>query len=753
MNENERSTEFNHLERTIKLIQFQIKTNTGSTEVSQAELQEALTNYWEGNRTDFWEEAQLIEMVDRQRNISSAVHERQLQLKRLVESPYFGRIDFIESQLETRQPAELIYIGIATFTDQHTGEILIYDWRSPVAGMFYDFERGSAYYECPIGEIQGTITLKRQYKINNGRIIYMFDSDLKIDDEFLQELLGRSADDKMRTIVNSIQREQNKVIRDESHQVLLVQGPAGSGKTSIALHRAAYLLYRERNSLTARNILIFSPNRFFSDYISNVLPEMGEENVLQTTFRDYISRIVSRFPLEIEDWNSQLEYLFTNPDDKNKIASISYKTSPEFSVILHNYLTYLTETVIKEYPDIVFRGTTIFTRENWQHLFFDDLAYLPVEGRLAQIRRFIEAKLQPLIHQLRREKETEITNRGEEVNEKTIKAMARLSAREELHAVYTQLDQLTTLDPFKLYRRLFEDHTLFQDLATEYKIPTEWPVICEQTLAQFEHGKIFYEDLLPLLYVTGILTGFPTKSQIRHLIIDEAQDYTILQYEIFKYLFPKASWTILGDPAQSIHPYLHRADFRTVASILGTDHSLIIELDRSYRSTKEIQSFSAALLPEAKPVNHINRSGPRPEVLEVEAATHPTIIATKIHELYAEGWKSVAVICKTTQEAGQLFLALENLTEVVLITDEDTEFQRGSIIIPSYLAKGLEFDAVLVHDVSATIYNCEAERNVLYTICTRALHRLTLYYVQELSPFITSLNKELYLTKETAPKR
>jgi DNA helicase-2/ATP-dependent DNA helicase PcrA len=278
-----------------------------------------------------------------------------------------------------------MYIGIATLTDSATGDCLVYDWRSPIAGMFYDYEVGNAQYHCPAGIISGEITLKRQYKIKNGQMEYMFDADLKIDDEMLQEILGKSVDEKMRTIVNTIQREQNRAIRDEQHQILIVQGPAGSGKTSVALHRAAYLLYKEHEKLTAKNILILSPNQIFIEYISGVLPELGEENVLQSTFNEYIhhNKLVST--INYEDFSSQLEYLLTKYNDKDfqvRTAGILYKSSVEYVTIIDNYLAYLKNDLIKDYPAIEFGGRVIFSKEDWQLLFFKNLAYLPVAERL-----------------------------------------------------------------------------------------------------------------------------------------------------------------------------------------------------------------------------------------------------------------------------------------------------------------------------------------------------------------------------------
>jgi DNA helicase-2/ATP-dependent DNA helicase PcrA len=354
----------------------------------------------------------------------------------------------------------------------------------------------------------------------------MFDSDLKIDDEILQEILSKSTDSKMKTIITSIQREQNRAIRDENHRILFVQGPAGSGKTSIAMHRAAYLLYRDRNTITANNILVFSPNRIFSDYISGVLPELGEENVRQTIFQDYLIRNLAQLPFNIEERDEQLEYLYQRKNQTDytvRTASIRYKSSEAFTRVITNYIRVIQDR-IQNYPDIVFEGETIFTQSEWSTLFGQTLSYLSISRRLAQLKKMIQIRLRPIIHRLRSEEVEKIAATGEEVNERVIKALARIAVKEKMAAFIGEITERTIVDPLILYRRLFEDQTLLQRLAGGDPMPAEWPAICRLTLTGLEQGRIFYEDSLPLLYFQGCLNGFPTKSGIRHLVLDEAQD-------------------------------------------------------------------------------------------------------------------------------------------------------------------------------------------------------------------------------------
>ncbi|MCL6588970.1 MAG: AAA family ATPase [Firmicutes bacterium] len=755
MNPSERDFELARLYKVLQEIRFQQAEGQKRLPAVMEDFQSVMEEYWENTMANFWDEAQYVERVNRERSLFTAYRRRLKRFDKMLESPYFGRIDFQESAPRSMPDPEVIYVGISALEDSRTGESLIYDWRSPVAGMFYDYEPGPAEYVCPIGKVTGTMTLKRQYRIINGELKSFFDTDLKIDDEILQDILGKSAGGMMRTIVNSIQREQNQVIRDENHRLLMVQGPAGSGKTSIALHRVAYLLYRERETLSIQNILILSPNRIFSDYIAGVLPELGEENIRQTTFHDYLYSQL-HLPAAFEDRETQLEYLLqTNPEApgyRERAAAISYKSSLEFAAVLRNYLHFIEEDLLRNIPEIKFRGQTIISREEWATLYRINLAYLPPAVRLAQIKRRIQVKLRPLIHELRREKAEAIAASGEEVNEKTIRALARIEARRELESLEAGLDRLASLDPFNLYQQLFTDEKLLPRFAGETGIPEGWPVIRSQTLAWFEKGRIPYEDLLPLLYFQGKLKGFPAHNEIRHLIIDEAQDYTPLQYEILKKLFPRSAWTVLGDPDQAVHPYLQTANFADIATISGFDNPILIRLNRSYRSTLEIRAFCRALLREPEPAREesVNRSGPLPRVIRATLDNQKFelwvagAILQVISELQKDHCRSIGLVCKTAAEAQRIYENIPERDNLTLITRETETMPPGTVIIPVYLAKGLEFDAVIIPDAGAQNYSRDTDRKLLYIACTRALHRLALFSRDEVSPLIREMAPGLY---------
>jgi len=745
VNDQERQKEYIRLEEISEEIKQQLAISEGNCMVKQSELKETLLNYWEKCGSD---EAQLVETANRQRALSSLTHSTPLKLKKMLNSPYFGRIDFIEEDDGLLPQEDQIYIGISTLMNEETGEFLIYDWRAPISGMFYDCGLGKASYHCSVGYIKGRISLKRQYKITNGCMQYMFDADLKIDDEILQEILGKSVDDKMHTIINSIQREQNQIIRDANHRALFVEGPAGSGKTSVALHRIAFLLYRDRDILNEKNVLILSPNHLFSDYISNVLPEMGEENVLQKTFHDCVQGSINQLPIRLETRTSHLETVLSNGsahEQALRTDNIRFKSSRNFEQIIQEYIDWMETNLVNDYPEIEVHGQIIFSKSEWKHYYLGNLARMPIMIRLEKIKQMIESRIRPLFHAVRKKKEAEIIDRGEEVDENTIKALARMAAREEFSSLHDKVERLTKLAPLSEYRHLFKGNWLFARSTAKMDFPKDWQAIQKQTLSFINNGILPYEDIPPFIYLQGALQGFPINRDIKHLIIDEAQDYTRLQFKILVILFPNSTWTVVGDPDQAVHPFLNTASFNDMSEIIGTEKSIAFRLTRSYRSTKQIQTFCQALLPYKAEVESVNRSGPMPSVTRIEQIQEliPTLVHT-IRNIHKDGWRSIAIICKNTYQSKNIFSGLKAQIDLTLVIDEDDTFHQGIVVIPSYLAKGLEFDAVLVINADVINYSREEERQILYTICTRTLHHLSLFYFGNLAPFISGMGDTLY---------
>lgn len=650
---------------------------------------------------------------------------RKLQDKyeRILQSPYFGRIDFLE---EGEEKAEKYYIGISNVITEDF-DFLVYDWRAPASSMFYDYEIGKAGYKCPEGAINGEITLKRQYNITKGSLQYMFDSNVKIDDEILQEILGKSTDTKMKAIVTSIQREQNRVIRNEEYKNLIVQGPAGSGKTSIALHRIAYLLYKHREKITPQNILIFSPNQIFNDYISNVLPQLGEDNMLQTTFMDYMHKALGDDFVK-EAYTELMEYILTAKkwnDYEIRIKNIKYKSSLGFVEVLKRYIIEV-EKMDRGFMDIVFRDKLLVSSKELEELYQKDYVRLPLKKRLDKIRERVLFLIEPFEEERLNEIFQELWNTGDYLDEIEVSEISKSKVKEELRPVYEELERITHFDLIDIYKRLFEK--------------LDWEIKA-YTLANLETKILNYEDQPPLLYLKGALGDLPKTSDIKYLIIDEAQDYSPLQYEIFYQLFNHASITMLGDLNQSINPFMNVGDYSNIAHIFPQNDTCIINLSKSYRSTMEITRFSRNILKQEVEAEYVERSGEEPIVLEFPNEDSIKERILKDIEMHKEsGYKSIGIITRTAKEAQEVYGFLKDKVEVKAITKDEDEYINGTLVIPSYLAKGLEFDVVLVYNAGEENYNCEEERLLFYTACTRALHRLSVYYTGRMTPLIDRIN-------------
>lgn len=672
---------------------------------------------------------QLVEFMEyigtmKQQKRSHVFLERQKEkYQKIAASPYFGRIDFAQDG-GTEQP---YYIGTFNLIDKEY-KILVYDWRAPVSGMFYDFETGPASYECPKGTIEGMLTLKRQYKIEGGKLIYMFDSELKIDDEMLQQLLGKSADSKMKAIVTSIQREQNRAIRNEQYQNLIVQGPAGSGKTSVALHRAAYLLYKHRGNITEKNILIFSPNGIFNDYISNVLPELGEENLMQTTFEAFM-RHALRSDYSLEGYYGMMEYLFegkARPTFAARSESMRIKSSVSFLELLKEYAAHAQADGMY-FEDLYFKKKLLLSAQEQKKLFAEDYAFLPFVRRLEKLKSRMLYLLKPEEEALKKQVAQTLTEEKHILDRQELLLKTSAIVAGETKKTREAIERLTSFNLIEKYRAFFD----YMAKTVPEPARTEAEQLRAFTLEALGAKQLFYEDQVALLYLKSVWGGVPKAAGVRFVIIDEAQDYTPLQYEIFRLLFEHASLTILGDENQAIHPYMNVGSYDTIARAFPKESTLSLKLSKSYRSTYEISAFASKLLGREAALS-VARHGEEPAVIgfsNLSLLQHALL--NDAAALTQQGHSSVGILTRTKKEAIELSSAFRRKLSHKTILSGDDGYARGIIIMPAYLAKGLEFDAVLLYNVGAESYAHEEERLYLYTACTRALHILRVYYVGE----------------------
>lgn len=726
--------------------------------------------------------------------------ERLKSMKRLLQSPYFGRVDFQE---EGQNAGEPIYIGVSSFVDEDELSFLVYDWRSPIASMYYDYSPGPSAYDTPGGQIEGTMTLKRQYQIRDGRLLHVFDTSLTIGDELLQQALGKGADSQMKSIVATIQKEQNAIIRDDVSRMLIVQGAAGSGKTSAALQRAAYLLYKHRDRLRADQIVLFSPNPMFNSYVSTVLPELGEENMQQTTFQEYIEYGLGSI-FRLEDPFEQIEYVLSSasaPDYEARLTGIQYKASEAFLRALRSYAQWLGKKGML-FRGIWFQDRELITAEQMQTQFYGYDGSIRLANRVLLLKEWLLQELASLerkerqadwvreeLEYLDNEQYAEVYSalkkkykqdtavlhfneqyaevygdrQGDEEEEDPFdfasqeeeELLRRMVAKERFKPLKRDVKRFMFIDVTGLYGQLFAGDAEYRQMTNETEVPKAWPEICKQTKEKLMRGELFYEDAAPFLCFKELIEGVRTNTEVRHLFVDEGQDYSPFQYLFLKQLFPRARMTVLGDFSQAIFPQstnLHEDD-SSLIRLYGESEgeTSLIRLVRSYRSTREIVQFTKAMLPSGKEIVPFERSGDKPQLIRTGSGEKRAArIIEDLAALKAEGYDSIAVITKTAAESREACEALtaQGFDGLRLVTKETLTFERGAMVIPAYLAKGVEFDAVLIYDASSRTYGLESERKLFYTACTRAMHRLLLYTAGEWTSYIQDVDHDLYEVKQ-----
>ncbi len=673
-----------------------------------------------------------IDAMKRQKQTHSILRERQGRYERMLDSPYFGRVDF---QREGEEGARAHYIGLSNLTDEAYKPLVI-DWRAPVASLFYDFETGRASYQSPRGMIEGELALKRQYQISGGRLNYMFDSSLKIDDEILREILGKSTDGRMKAIVTSIQREQNRAIRDERYKILIVEGAAGSGKTSVALHRAAYLLYRYRDKIASRNILILSPNRVFGDYIAGVLPELGEENIRQTTFSEYLDGAL-RLSLKKESVNAMMEYLlagYDRPTYPARAQSIRLKSSARFLELLERYAQELTQKG-GNFADIEINGTRVFAAAEMDALYHGEYRTHPMKKRMERIQARCLFLLKNWEDARAFELKDALRASGKQMSGAEWKRFRADVLKRETKDARAAITGMTAFDPTALYKEFIAWLPLNAGAEDgEALLET-----CRDTLENLSAGQLFFEDQAPLAYLAGLLGALEKDGDIRFVIIDEAQDYTPLQHKLLRLWFGGANLTLLGDAEQAVNPYAGAGLLGELARLFPEEDTLVMKLNKSYRSTAEIAAFASSLLPPARRGESVARHGEEPVVRAFsDSGALRRQVVSDIEAFREQRYRSIAVIARTKQEARDVHRALKDKVKIGVLLGEEEEYASGALVIPSYLTKGLEFDAVILYDAGEGNYAREEERALLYTVCTRALHKLRVYYTGQLTPLLRS---------------
>lgn len=646
----------------------------------QREIENMHEYYWE-NYMEMdqygYEEYDNRQALLQQTNANAEKLKMKHRLERMKDAPFFGRVDFV---FQGEEEPESFYIGIGNFAEKAGMKPLIYDWRAPVSGLFYDYDKGPASYEAPAGRIEGDIRSKWQYKIRDGKMVYAFESDTKIDDEILRQELGRNGDVKLKNIVRTIQKEQNAIIRNTRDDILVIQGGAGSGKTSIALHRIAYLLYHDRKNLKSSNVLILSPNSVFADYISHILPELGEENIREMSFDLFAYRELKSTAADCEDRYDHLERIMKFPDNREKMR-FRVKQSEEFVGLTEGFLATLEDRLV-DFSPVSFRGMEM-SEEELIRMFYFKFQDTPLLARMDAVREYFVDAYETL--------------RGSDISE------------EDAEYLKTRFDSMyATKDIYTIYNWLLED--------CGYDALPDVP---------YERRKIPYEDVYPMLYLKHRLAGKSSQKDIRHLVIDEMQDYSYLQYVILEHLF-RCRMTILGDYAQTLDTKQH--DVLTfLPKIFGKDIRKVI-LNKSYRNTWEIASYAAGLSG-VTGLELLERHG-KPVSEETFETEDALLGAVASHvRLGPDGYETGAVIAMTEEEAYDLYRLLRNRGVDAAYVDRDSSaFSRGLTVTTFYLAKGLEFDQVFT--IRSGKEN-PLEQQAEYIAATRALQELYVYSIKE----------------------
>lgn len=717
-NQTEKAFEEKRLAQTISLAEEQLKQAKEAADKKKSEIIEAKKDVRENTEhgiTSLYTSDGFEALVELSQYINPVTDKiidyeeeehKILLLEKMIKSPYFARIDF---KFDDEDEFEKIYIGRSSLRKNSYQEMYVYDWRSPIASIFYRFMTGEAFYDAPCGRVTGELNLKRQYEIKNGTLEYFFDSDVQIVDEFLRQLLSQNTTAKMKAIVETIQHEQDVVIRDMENDLLMVQGVAGSGKTSIALHRAAYLMYQGlQTKLSANNIMIISPNSIFEQYISNVLPELGEDNVISSVFEDILSELLNG--RKIQSRNDFLENLIVNSKYKEiSRNSIEFKTSSFFREILDQFLIDIPRQWI-EFEDVYYEGKCVVSRQILKDKILGRTE-TPLGIKLEQLEDYI---LEQIFG----------TGKGR-------------GHKEEKNLIKQEIQKFIKIDIVELYKILFSNEAYFYSLLQNSNLSQGIKSIWEYTRENLEADRLYYDDAIAIAYLYLKIYGTNKYKNIKQVVIDEAQDYYPLQYEIFNLLFSNAKFTILGDMKQTLAKKEDISFYEQIQKILNKKKSSLIMLDKSFRCTNEILNFSLKFIEKSSQIKSFNRNGDSPKVYIADnSEIFIDEIVKEINLCQEKGFQSICLICKTEKNSTYLFNKIKHKLDIQLIKNGSVSDLQGVFILPVYMSKGLEFDAVLICDADSQNYHDEDDKNLLYVACTRALHKLSLFCENEVSPLI-----------------
>ena len=755
MANNDLTNEQNRVNKVVAKLNKRIDKTETEYQKAHNETKRVQQNYGNNTSVNYVEVDDRIETsadLQQQRGLvnkvvqSEAIIKNQLETyKKLADSPYFGRIDIKD---EGDDDTESLYIGTASFVDDNEN-FLVYDWRAPISSIYYNGTLGKVSYQTPAGKQSTDLEKKRQFQISNGEINNMFDTNETVGDEMLQSVLGQQHDEVMQNIVSTIQKEQNDIIRDTYNDLLVVQGVAGSGKTSAILQRIAFLLYHSRSSLQADQIILFSPNRLFSHYISDVLPSLGERNMRQVTLQEFIDHRLEG--VKVQSLFDQYETEQAYTDEEKAIQS--FKRSHQYMTSIENYINTVFNDDIA-FQSILIDGKVFFDADVIKDIYASQPKqmkpadkFLKTKNRLIEIlKKRIEVEVykpwvDDAIDQLNSEQYHDfmeghqLGSFQDEDDERYF--IAKQIVTEHFRKVYDALYNGSFFDPYLQYQRFMQQVVLPKDVNVD-----AWNDDVDGFADSIELHQVRLDDAAPLLYMRDLMIGGGQNQTMQYLFVDEMQDYSIAQLIYIKHSFPQTKINLIGDSEQALFKAVEAPQelLNKLNEAFATKKSRLITLNRSYRSTYPITNFAKSLLPNGDEIEAFNRPGKSPEILirHNEKECIDALIESAQQELKDEG--TVAIVTKNLNEAKQLHQHTYNQLNPTLLADTDRSLPKGVVIMPIYLAKGLEFDSVIAWNVSKDNYPNDDYVGTIYTIATRAMHHLTLISNGTVSPIIANAN-------------
>lgn len=692
------------------------------------------------------------QMLNERENSWQHAADRLSTLKRLESKPYFARIDFQE---KAGQKPETIYIGLASFSDK-PDHFLIYDWRAPISSIYYEGKLGPVSYQTPDGQETVYVKLKRQFQIEDGVIVTIYDTDQTVTDQMLLSALSNHSSTKMKSIVSTIQKTQNEIIRDTGDDLLFVQGAAGSGKTAAVLQRVAWLLYHYRGNLKSSQVILFSPNQLFNDYIDQVLPELGEHNMVQMTYFQYVDRRVPRLQVA----NVAQRFAASDQGVNGKIVRLL--SSLDYFKAVTKYAKRLGTDGHLRFRSLHFQGKVFADKDAIKEIYYSFNRNYKLGNRMDGTDEALTKRLNHRIGVEMRSKwvEEQIQDLSQEqlnmlyarhpqafVNDKEeYRFLARAIVINALRPVKQAIDHHRWININAQYVHLLRVTPKIIDLAAFGLTDDDWQAYTDQQVDALKNGNISANGVSIYLYLYDLLTGKRGEREMRYVFVDEVQDYDAFQLAYLKFCFPRARFTLLGDLNQAIFTHENsRSLLKELSQMFDPDKTKVVQLTKSYRSTKQITDFTKQILQDGENIETFDRPGDLPQLVISADVDEAVKEVGQILRQYQTAHDKVAIIGKTLEDSRQIADLLKKQGfENTLIQTENQRLVPGLIVVPSYLAKGLEFDAVIVWNANREKYKGDSERQLLYTICSRAMHALSIVAVGKPTELLDQVDPSLY---------